>query len=135
MACSWFATSTKKKPFMAMLISPSRGTCLISHHAHLQVLCAFVAYQFAKFACKVKIQNSSFSIPLTLVMPALLAVVTLMCHKRTNPDKECTYNSLGLEYAFFRFVQTNITTCEGRYFVGNLVRVLPTCCGSCIANE
>ena len=69
-----------------------------------QVLCAFVAYQFAKFACKVKIQNSSFSVPLTLVMPALIGIVTLMCHKRTNPEKECTYKSLGLEYAFFRFV-------------------------------
>ena len=68
------------------------------------MLCAFVAYQFAKFACKVKIQNSSFSVPLTLVMPALIGIVTLMCHKRTNPEKECTYKSLGLEYAFFRFV-------------------------------
>ena len=67
---------------------------------------AFIAYQFAKFACKVKIQHSSFSVPLTLVMPALLASLTLMCHKRTNPDEECTYNSLGLEYAFFRSEQT-----------------------------
>ena len=69
------------------------------------MLCAFVAYQFAKFACKVKIQNSSFSVPLTLVMPALLAVVTLMCHKRTNSKKACTYKSLGLEYAFFRLIK------------------------------
>ena len=48
-----------------------------------------------------------------IIASALVAVVTLMCHKRTNPDKECTYNSLGLEYAFFRLVQVYKCTVWG----------------------
>ena len=59
-----------------------------------QVLCAFLAYQFAKFACKVKIQHFSFSAALTLVMPVLVVVLWHMCSKRNDPNAQCSYRQV-----------------------------------------
>ena len=48
----------------------------------IQLGCAYGAYIFGKFACKVNIQIEAFALPMLLVGPATVCGVITMCHYR-----------------------------------------------------
>ena len=68
----------------------------------LQVFCAYLAYVFGKFACKVSIQREAFALPIYLAQPLTLIGVTAMCSGR-NSDP-CAYKS---EYLYTNYYQNN----------------------------
>lgn len=47
----------------------------VTYISLLQMCSSYLCYVFAKFACKIKIQEFSFSLPLNLVGPASVAIV------------------------------------------------------------
>ena len=65
----------------------------------VQVICAWVAYIFSKFACKTYIQRVAFAIPMTLVMPVTVGGIAAMCSER-NVDP-CYYRNTIPPYTFF----------------------------------
>jgi chitin synthase len=66
----------------------------------LQILTAYGAYIFGKFACKVQIQAFSYSVPLAAAVPATLALLLTACGERA--DDPCALHGLGVpDYLFF----------------------------------
>ncbi|BFF96913.1 chitin synthase chs-2 [Drosophila madeirensis] len=62
----------------------------------VQVAAAYLCHVFGKFACKIKIQEFSYALPLTLAMPATVALATLLAYLRAaNP---CSLHGLIPDY-------------------------------------
>ena len=52
------------------------------HSSPRQIFCGYIAYIFAKFACKTNIQKSAFATPLVLVTPVALSALAGLCSIR-----------------------------------------------------
>lgn len=66
------------------------------------MLFGYAAYLAGRVACKIKIQNISFSVPLSLTVPACIAVVMSMAALRR--DNVCTFHGFLPDYLFFNLV-------------------------------
>ena len=62
--------------------------------------CAYAVYIFGKFACKVKIQQVAFALPLTLTTPVTLAGLIGLCYRKDADP--CTFDSNLPSHAFFQ---------------------------------
>lgn len=65
-------------------------TNVVIYTVLVQVLSSYLCYIFAKFACKIKIQEFSFALPLSLATP--LAVVTTVALTWLRESNVCALN-------------------------------------------
>jgi chitin synthase len=64
-----------------------------------QITCSYVAYIFAKFACKIHIQTFSFSFPVNLTVPIGVFGLLIVCGLRQTDT--CFYHNVLPDYMFF----------------------------------
>ena len=58
----------------------------------IQMVCGYLTYILGKFACKVKIQEFSFSAPLCAIVPVAATLILSACGARyTLKDYQCNY--------------------------------------------
>lgn len=67
--------------------------------ALIQVVAAYVCYTSAKLACKILIQNFSFTFALSLVGPVTINILIVLCGMR-NADSCAFYRTIP-DYLFF----------------------------------
>ncbi|XP_047739700.1 chitin synthase chs-2 isoform X2 [Hyalella azteca] len=67
-----------------------------------QMLAAYLCYIFSKFVCKISMQEFSFSLPVTLVVPTTVCTLILMCGART--ENPCAYPNV-FGYVFWTYDQ------------------------------
>ena len=65
----------------------------------IQVIATYLTYIMGKFACKVQIQNFSFSAPICLVVPLASTLIMSACGSRAKDP--CAFNGLMPQYLFF----------------------------------
>ncbi|KAF0297190.1 Chitin synthase chs-2 [Amphibalanus amphitrite] len=67
--------------------------------ALIQILCAYLAYIFGKFACKICIQGFSFAFPVNLTIPVTLSLLLMSCGLRAGDS--CFMRDTIPSYLFF----------------------------------
>lgn len=65
----------------------------------LQIFCAYFAYIFGKFACKILIQGFSYAFPVSLTIPVLISLLIAACGLR-NGDP-CFFTGTIPDYLFY----------------------------------
>lgn len=66
----------------------------------IHILCSYLSYVFAKFACKIQIQGFGFAFPLNLTIPVTITVLTVLCGLRAA--KTCAFHGYIDDDLFFR---------------------------------
>ncbi|XP_037938535.1 chitin synthase chs-2 [Teleopsis dalmanni] len=65
----------------------------------LQIVSSYLCYIFAKFACKIKIQKFSFSLPFSLIDPISVAIIILLTFWRDS--NVCVFHNYVPDYLSF----------------------------------
>lgn len=76
-----------------------------------QILCTWLCYVFAKFACKIQIQNFSFAFPVNLTVP--LTITILLTVGGLREINACALHGFFEDYVFFSVTPI--------YFIGDFV--------------
>lgn len=76
-----------------------------------QILSTWLCYVFAKFACKIQIQNFSFAFPVNLTVPLTIAILLTVSGLREM--NQCALHGLFEDYLFF--------SAPPIYFIGDFV--------------
>ena len=71
----------------------------------VQVVSSLVTYAFSAFACRSNIQHTGFSVPLTLITPVSVAVLSSLCHFRLGDP--CAYSSSFPKHLFYECPELN----------------------------
>lgn len=61
---------------------------------------SYLCYIFSKFACKIKIQEFSFSLPLSISTPVAIVVFVILCGVRDG--NVCAYHDVFPDYLFLQ---------------------------------
>jgi chitin synthase len=87
----------------------------------IQVIACYLAYVFAKFACKICIQGFSFAFPVMLSVPVTVVVLITACGLRT--DDPCYFTTILPNYLYYEcpnagndfladFITNQVNTCN-----------------------
>ncbi|XP_055854071.1 chitin synthase chs-2 [Episyrphus balteatus] len=105
-------TTTTLLPLTSTLMTPSSSSSLedefvvqsnsyvIVYTLIIQIVSSYLCYIFAKFACKVKIQEFSFSMSVSVVGPVSLAVLVIVASAREADV--CAFHDYIPDYLAFR---------------------------------
>lgn len=72
----------------------------------LQVSAAYLCHIFGKFACKIKIQNFSYALPLSLAAPVTVCLATILAQMRATDL--CSLHGLIPDYLTLRALGQNL---------------------------
>lgn len=65
----------------------------------LHILCSYLSYVFAKFACKIQIQGFAFALPLSLAIPMAITALIVLCGLRMADT--CVFHNIINDDLFF----------------------------------
>lgn len=65
----------------------------------IHAISSYICYIFGKFACKIKIQTFSFSLPINLTIPLTVSTLIVLCGLRNS--NVCAFNDILPDYIFF----------------------------------